>query len=149
MPFEHCSKCKRCCHIDPGYAPLEITLTAKETKTYRSICIEKNCPYLSYQGCTLGEQKPFSCKLYPLVYKPTTKEFLYDTECPVMPMYIDQLQTIGSQANQHLAFARQEIQALAKKDMDFLVRNYAVDQAYFETKKLPILTTPPKSARRV
>jgi len=145
MPFEHCSECKRCCHVDPGYAPLEITLTAKETKTYHSICIDRNCQYLGNAGCTLGEQRPFSCKMYPLVYKPTTQEFLYDTECPVMPTYIRQLKKMGSQANEHLAFIQKEITALSREDVDFLERNFAIDEGYFETKKLPITSLASKS----
>jgi len=157
MPFEHCSECKRCCNVDPGYAPLEITLTAKETKTYHSICIERHCQYLGKQGCTLGEAKPFSCKMYPLVYRPATQEFLYDTECPVMPKYIGQLKTAGSQANQHLAFIQKEIKALSQNDEDFLERNFGIDEQYFETKKLPLAnisarptrsTTPTKTSKR-
>jgi len=142
MPFEHCSECKRCCNVDPGYAPLEITLTAKETKTYHSICIERHCQYLGKQGCTLGQAKPFSCKMYPLVYKPATQEFLYDTECPVMPKYIAQLKTAGSQANEHLAFIQKEIKVLSQKDEDFLERNFGIDEQYFETKKLPLANIP-------
>ena len=147
MPFEHCSECKRCCNVDPGYAPLEITLTAKETKTYHSICIERHCQYLGKQGCTLGEAKPFSCKMYPLVYRPATQEFLYDTECPVMPKYIDQLKTAGSQANQHLAFIQKEIKALSQNDEDFLERNFGIDEQYFETKKLPLANIPTRPTR--
>ncbi len=147
MPFEHCSECKRCCNVDPGYAPLEITLTAKETKTYHSICIERHCQYLGKQGCTLGEAKPFSCKMYPLVYRPATQEFLYDTECPVMPKYIGQLKTVGSQANQHLAFIQKEIKALSQNDEDFLERNFGIDEQYFETKKLPLANIPTRPTR--
>ena len=147
MPFEHCSECKRCCNVDPGYAPLEITLTAKETKTYHSICIERHCQYLGKQGCTLGQAKPFSCKMYPLVYRPATQEFLYDTECPVMPKYIGQLKTAGSQANQHLAFIQKEIKALSQNDEDFLERNFGIDEQYFETKKLPLANIPTRPTR--
>ncbi len=147
MPFEHCSECKRCCNVDPGYAPLEITLTAKETKTYHSICIERHCQYLGKQGCTLGQAKPFSCKMYPLVYRPASQEFLYDTECPVMPKYIDQLKTAGSQANQHLAFIQKEIKALSQNDEDFLERNFGIDEQYFETKKLPLANIPTRPTR--
>ena len=147
MPFEHCSECKRCCNVDPGYAPLEITLTAKETKTYHSICIERHCQYLGKQGCTLGQAKPFSCKMYPLVYRPATQEFLYDTECPVMPKYIGQLKTVGSQANQHLAFIQKEIKALSQNDEDFLERNFGIDEQYFETKKLPLANIPTRPTR--
>jgi hypothetical protein len=78
--------------------------------------------------------------MYPLVYKPSTQEFLYDTECPVMPKYIGQLKIAGSQANEHLAFIQKEIAVLSRTDEDFLERNFGIDEQYFETKKLPMST---------
>jgi hypothetical protein len=89
--------------------------------------------------------------MYPLVYRPATQEFLYDTECPVMPKYIGQLKTAGSQANQHLAFIQKEIKALSQNDEDFLERNFGIDEQYFETKKLPLAnipTRPTKTSKR-
>jgi hypothetical protein len=80
--------------------------------------------------------------MYPLVYKPATQEFLYDTECPVMPKYIAQLKTAGSQANEHLAFIQKEIKVLSQNDEDFLERNFGIDEQYFETKKLPLANIP-------
>jgi Fe-S-cluster containining protein len=141
MPFDYCSECKRCCNVDAGYEPLEITLTAKETKAFHSICIQTSCEYLGNKGCTLGDKKPYSCKMYPLVYNPSSQELLYDTDCPIMPKYIAQLRSKDSEASNHLLSIQNSIALLTKVDIDFLDRNFAVDQEYFEIKKLPIPST--------
>lgn len=141
MPFDYCAQCKRCCHVDAGSPSLEITLTAAEIKTHHAICIERRCPQLGAQGCRLGTQKPFSCQMYPLVYEPRTERYFYDTECPVMPRYIEQLKSPRSVASRHLRQIQRTIQALRQLDFDFLVRNYAVDHDYFVTKALPIPKT--------
>ena len=138
MLFDYCSECKRCCNIDAGYEALEITLTAKESKIFHSICIQTSCEYLGNKGCTLGDKKPYSCKMYPLVYKPSSQEFLYDTDCPIMPEYIAQLTSKDSEASNHLLAIQKSITSLTKVDIDFLDRNFAVDEGYFEIKKLPI-----------
>ena len=137
MPFDYCAECKRCCNVDPGYSALEITLTAAEIKTHQSICIDRHCSHLSNSGCNLGEQKPFSCQMYPLVYEPIGQSFFYDTECPVMPLYIEQLQSNRSEASRHLRHIKKTIKSLSQVDLDFLARNYSVDQDYFAIEPLP------------
>ncbi len=139
MPFDHCAECRRCCFVEQGYPPLEISLTKKDKKNYGSICIETNCPQLGPQGCTLGDAKPFSCKLYPLAYNPVAKQMFYDVDCPLMPEYIRQLKDVESEASQHLASCKKEIAELEKTDGKFLKSNFAVDSDYFELKRLPIL----------
>jgi hypothetical protein len=138
MPFERCAECRLCCHVEAGYPPLEVTLTAKEKTNFGSLCIETNCENLGAAGCTLGESKPFSCKLYPLSYNPVAKRFHYDRDCPLMPDYIDQLSNPKSVASMHLNEVRQEIKDLEEKDPDFLKTNHAVDVDYFNLEKLPI-----------
>lgn len=137
MPFHQCAECQRCCHVDPAYPPLEITLTAKEKNSIGDLCMQGNCEYLGPQGCVSGDAKPFSCKLYPLAYNPKTDVFYYDVECPLMPEYIDQLHDADSVASQHLSAMRSQIDLLAKSDLSFLRRNYSVDRDYFELKRLP------------
>ena len=137
MLFDYCSTCKRCCHIDPGYPPLEITLTVNEKKEYKSICIENECSHLTDAGCNLGEKKPFSCQMYPLVYEPNKKKFFYDVECPLMPEYINQLKLPNSEANNHLNFIKKRIKHIQQEDFNFLERTYAVDIEYFDIKTIP------------
>jgi hypothetical protein len=75
--------------------------------------------------------------MYPLVYEPIRQSFFYDTECPVMPRYIEQLQSNRSEASRHLRHVKKTIKALSQVDLDFLARNYAVDQDYFAIEPLP------------
>ena len=137
MLFDYCAECRLCCHVEDGYPPLEVSLTRKEKAQHERICIETNCRHLAATGCTLGEDKPFSCKLYPLAYNPSERRFYYDTECPLMPEYLRQLNDDQSDATQHLKQMRSEINALEKSDAKFLTANFAVDQDYFELNTLP------------
>ena len=138
MPFDHCAECRRCCDIEQGYPSLEISLTKKETQRYGSICIETQCIHLGPAGCTLGDDKPFSCKLYPLSYDPDSKKIYYDTDCPLMPEYIRQLKDQHSEASQHLAACKKEFARLEKSDAAFLKGNFEVDSDYFDLKRLPV-----------
>lgn len=138
MPFDHCAECRRCCYVEQDYPPLEISLTRNEKKKFGGICIETQCPNLGSSGCTLGDDKPFSCTLYPLAYDPEARSFYYDTECPLMPEYIRQLKKADSEAARHLAACKKEIARLEKSDSRFLTGNFAIDADYFDLRKLPI-----------
>lgn len=138
MLFDGCAECRRCCHVDAGYPALDITLTKTEKKLYKSVCIETSCKHLGSAGCSLGDAKPFSCKLYPLTYNPTSRDFFYDIECPLMPEYSRQLGDPASDASLHLSLVSAEIKRLHKSDSQFLKNNFAVDIDYFELKKLPV-----------
>ena len=126
MPFDHCAECRRCCFVEAGYPALEITLTKKEKKDLGSVCIDTNCVHLGPVGCTLGDRKPFSCTLYPLAYNPTRREIYYDTDCPVMPEYIRQLNDSASEASLHLAKCKSELTRLEKTDRGFLKNNFEI-----------------------
>jgi len=135
--FDHCAQCRRCCNTEQGQAPLEITLTASESKTLGQFCLDGDCKYLGTQGCTLGEEKPFSCSLYPLSYNPKSRRFSFDTECPLLDTYFEQLSSPKSEASQHLAQMTQKVQELELKDPAFLRTNFEIDLDYFELKQLP------------
>lgn len=137
MLFDHCADCRRCCNVDSGHPPLEVSLTKAETKRFKSICIEDNCEHLGDQGCTLGPKKPFSCTLYPLAYSPKSKEFYFDTDCPLMPKYFRQLKNSQSEASTHLATMQLMIKKLQKTDTLFLKKNHEIDVDYFNLKKIP------------
>ncbi len=137
MLFDHCAECRRCCNTEQGQAPLEITLTATEADQIGEFCLDGNCQYLGDKGCTLGSKKPFSCTLYPLSYNPKSRSFSFDTECPLMPEYFEQLSNPASEASQHLDLVAKQIQKLEKIDPEFLQTNYEIDIDYFDLKKLP------------
>ena len=138
MLFDHCAQCQRCCHVDEDYPPLEVTLTQKEKKVYGSVCIETHCAHLGPVGCQLGDDKPVSCKLYPLSYEPNTRSFHFDVECPLKSTYFEQLAQPASEASLHLSKMAQVIQKLEKSDPAFLETNYAIDIDYFELEALPV-----------
>ena len=132
MLFDHCAQCQRCCHVDPGFPPLEVTLTKQEKKGLGSVCIENSCEHLGATGCTLGDAKPFSCKLYPLAFNPKTKAFFFDTDCPLMPAYQSQLQDPASEASNHLKHMSEGLAGLTATDPFFLRANYRIDSYYFD-----------------
>jgi Fe-S-cluster containining protein len=138
MLFELCAQCQRCCHVDPGYPPLEVSLTQAETKHHGRICIESACTHLGPQGCSLGEDKPLSCKLYPLSFEPESRTFHFDVECPLKAPYFEQLADPSSQASAHLSQMVQAIVQLERTDSPFLHSNYAIDADYFELEALPV-----------
>jgi len=148
MLFEYCAECRRCCNVEEGQPALEVTLTDTEQKKFGSICIEDNCTHLGNEGCSLGDEKPFSCSLYPLSFNPHSREFFFDNECPLMPTYITQLADKGSEASAHLDSITQKILKLETTNGDFLVENHAVDIDYFELIKLPHAALPTRSAKK-
>jgi Fe-S-cluster containining protein len=135
--FDHCAVCQRCCNTEQGQPPLEITLTRSETKRLGQFCVDGDCTYLAQSGCTLGDKKPLSCSLYPLSFNPKSRQFSFDTECPLMDTYFKQLSDPSSEASSHLSKMTQKIQKLEKQDPAFLQANYEVDIDYFDLKKLP------------
>ena len=148
MLFDHCAQCQQCCRIDAGHPPLDVSLTASETTRLGSVCIEDNCTNLGPQGCVLDQDKPFGCTLYPLSYNPHSRDFFYDSECPLMPTYIAQLADTSSEASQHLHQMRQTIAVLEQEEPDFLLHNHMVDIDYFDLLKLPEQAPPPSQGPR-
>jgi hypothetical protein len=148
MLFEYCAECRRCCNVEEGHPPLEVTLTDTERKRHGSICIEDKCTHLGNEGCTLGSDKPFSCSLYPLSFNPHAREFYFDTECPLHETYVGQLADKGSEASAHLASITDHILKLEKTNSDFLVENHAVDIDYFDLIKLPHQALPKRPAKK-
>jgi Fe-S-cluster containining protein len=124
--------------VDEGYPPLEVSLTQLETKQHVRICIENACSHLGPQGCELGEDKPLSCKLYPLSFEPQSRTFHFDVECPLKLAYFEQLNDPASQATQHLTQMVAAVSQLEKSDPEFLKHNFAIDADYFELEPLPI-----------
>jgi len=138
MLFDHCAECQRCCHVDAGYPPLEVSLTQLETRQHVRICIENACTHLGTEGCELGDDKPLSCKLYPLSFEPQSRTFHFDVDCPLKVPYFEQLKDPASQASQHVSQMVSAVRQLEKSDPDFLKNNYAIDADYFELEALPI-----------
>ena len=141
MLFDYCSQCQSCCRVEQGYPELEITLSHSERRRVGRLCIETSCDYLGPTGCTLGDDKPFGCQLYPLSYDPKTKHFFFDAACPLMPVYRQQLTDPHSEASAHLSKMTTVIQQFAVDEPSFLRRNFQVDADYFDIEPLlPVQT---------
>jgi Fe-S-cluster containining protein len=136
MLFDHCAECQSCCRIDAGFPPLEITLSKVEKQGMGSLCISTTCEFLGAAGCTLGDDKPFGCQLYPLAYNPKTQDFFFDAACPLMPTYRQQLSDPDSEASQHLSRMTAAVQQLAADEPSYLRRNFRVDSEYFDIQPL-------------
>ena len=137
MLFDLCAQCRRCCVVDPGHPPLDVSLTRQEEARLGSVCIETRCVHLGDHGCKMGKTKPFSCSLYPLSYNPHERHFYFDTECPLLPTYTEQLEDPQSEAALHLASITQEVLRLERDEPDFLDKNHKIDIDYFDLIKLP------------
>jgi len=142
MLFDHCAQCRGCCHVDAGYPALEVTLTAVEKKKHGSLCIETRCQNLGDAGCTLGDDKPFSCQLYPLSFNPKPGGFLFDVDCPLMPEYQRQLQHPASEASAHFGLMAAELKRLVQVDPGFVRKNFKVDEYYFDLQALKLAAEP-------
>ncbi len=74
-----------------------------------------SCRFINESGCTLGDTKPFQCRLYPLL-------FLYDGSLGVDPActysgeYLSQLSDPGSDARSHFEAMKKEAKDLTKKE---------------------------------
>jgi hypothetical protein len=85
----------------------------------------------------MGEHKPFSCSLYPLSFNPHERRFYFDSECPLLPTYVEQLGDNHSEASQHLTSITREILRLEQDDPGFLLRNHEIDIEYFDLVDIP------------
>ena len=137
--FDHCAKCQSCCNVDAGYGTLEITLTQEEAAAHQNLCIEDTCTHLGGQGCKLGDDKPLSCKLYPLSFDHKAKQYYFDAACPLLPEYRRQLKDPDSDAALHFKKMDHLLMRLIDTDADFLKRNHEIDLDFFE---LTPLATP-------
>jgi Fe-S-cluster containining protein len=136
--FDHCAECQSCCHVDAGYGSLEITLTQTEAAVHQQLCIEDKCTHLGAQGCQLGDDKPLSCKLYPLSFDHEAKKYYFDAACPLLPEYKRQLKNPDSDAAQHMKKMDHLLMQLMDTDTDFLKRNREIDLDFFEL--MPLAT---------
>ncbi len=136
--FDRCASCQRCCHIDPGYGPLEVTLTQSEQHRLGSVCIETQCPHLSSNGCVLGDTKPFACSMYPLSYDPHHRQYSLDVECPLALGYLEDFADPETAAGKHLRQAMETIQHLEISEPGFLLENHSIDSEFFDLQRIPV-----------
>jgi hypothetical protein len=80
----------------------------------------------------LGDQKPLSCKLYPLSFDPASKIYHFDAACPLLPEYKRQLKDPLSEASAHMREMNKLLLDSAVADKPFLQRNREIDVDFFD-----------------
>ena len=138
MLFDHCKECRKCCHVEPGYPPLEIPLRPAERKQLGRVQVKTHCRFLGDGGCSLGQEKPYACYQYPLSFDPHTLSFYFDADCLLYDRYQQQLRQKGSEALAHLSKVAETIAQMMGTDRRFLQRNHQLDVDYFELLPLEI-----------
>lgn len=138
MLFDRCKQCRKCCHIEAGFPPLQVPLLRSEKKRWHRLVIEDECRFLGTRGCSLGDAKPFACEQYPLSYDPYEARYFFDADCPLYEQYQAELAIPGSEAELHFQAVHQRIQTIMKDQPEFLQRNFDLDADYFELLPLAV-----------
>jgi Fe-S-cluster containining protein len=123
--FERCKKCKACCrtsdrfvHINVcGHEKKLISLLKSRGLDTTEIIIPyaASCRFLGDDGCTLGKEKPFQCRLYPLLVLGDGSLGI-DPACTYSGEYISQLQGPSGEARRHLESMKKEASMLSEKE---------------------------------
>ena len=127
--FERCKKCKACCHTSDRFVHIHVCGHEKRLiERLESLGMDRqeilvpvaaSCPFLSSSGCTLGDMKPFQCRLYPLLFLRDGSLGL-DPECAYSEEYMAQLQDSASEARDHYAAMKVEASQLGDKEKSLL-----------------------------
>jgi Fe-S-cluster containining protein len=123
--FVRCKKCKACCrtsdrfvHINVcGHEKRLISLLGARGMDTEEIIVPyaASCRFLADDGCTLGGDKPFQCRLYPLLVL-GDGSLGVDPACTYSGEYISQLRDPSGDARQHLEAMKKEASMLSEKD---------------------------------
>ncbi len=70
-----------------------------------------SCRFLSDSGCTLGDMKPFQCRLYPILFLGDGSLGI-DPACASSGEYISQLKDPASDARRHFKAVKKEASLL-------------------------------------
>lgn len=127
--FERCRVCKACCRTSDRFVHIYVCghekrlmgLLASQGRDTKEILVPyaASCPYLNDSGCTLGDIKPFQCRLYPmLVLRDGTLGV--DPACTYSGEYMAQLKDASSEAWQHYSAMKKEAALLSKEEKALL-----------------------------
>lgn len=70
-----------------------------------------SCRFLGDRGCTLGDVKPFQCRLYPILFL-SDGSLGIDPACAYSGEYISQLRDPASEARRHYTDVKKEASLL-------------------------------------
>ncbi|WP_456470394.1 YkgJ family cysteine cluster protein [Caminibacter sp.] len=97
LKFNNCENCTECCKnkflapliledFEKVYEYFPIVIAKLDTfKPVMLLSTEKECPYLQDEKCSIYEQRPPACKIYP--FSPWYDSILLDLSCPGVGVY--------------------------------------------------------------
>ncbi len=136
--FKNCRECKACCRAASGFVRIYVCRHEKALirllrangcdETCITVSPSASCRFLGADGCTLGDMKPFQCRLYPLLIL-SDGSFGLDTACVHSSEYLSLLGNHSSDAWRHLEAMRKEAAILTRKERRLLSEwsRYACD----------------------
>jgi len=127
--FKNCRECKACCRSASGFVRIYVCRHEKaligllRANGMDEDCItvspSASCRFLGDDGCTLGDMKPFQCRLYPLLMLSDGSLGL-DASCTHSGGYVSLLADHSSDAWRHLEAMKREAAILTDKDRRLL-----------------------------
>jgi Fe-S-cluster containining protein len=123
--FDRCKNCKVCCYQKKGRVEVYI---CKYESTLKNYLLELNqytdkilfgpeekCKFLGEDGCSLGDIKPFQCRLFPLSLL-SDGSLGIEPLCPCSDEYLSQLHFPQSDASNHLKTMKKELFLLTEEE---------------------------------
>jgi Fe-S-cluster containining protein len=94
-----------------------------------------SCRFLSDMGCTLGDMKPFQCRLYPILFL-SDGSMGIDPACTYSSEYLSQLNDPASEARRHFKAVKKEASLLGDDEKRALAdwSRYVCDVVRLEEK---------------
>lgn len=78
-----------------------------------------SCRFLNERGCSLGDMKPFQCRLYPLLFL-SDGSLGVDPACTYSGEYLSQLQDASSDVRRHFEAVKKEASLLSDDEKRLL-----------------------------
>ena len=123
--FERCKACKACCKTSDRFVHIHVCGHEKQLieqlntagSDIKDIIVPfaANCRFLSVDGCTLGDIKPFQCRLYPLLFL-GDGTLGVDPACTFSGEYISELKDPSSDASRHFDAMKGEASHLGEDE---------------------------------
>lgn len=127
--FERCERCRACCRTSDRFVHIHvcghearlIERLADLGRDTREIMVPyaASCTFLGDRGCTLGDLKPFQCRLYPVLLL-NDGSLGVDPACTVAREYLAQLHVASSDARRHFERMKAELVMLNGREKELL-----------------------------
>ena len=142
--FERCKQCRACCRTSDRFVHIyvcghekrlidHLASMGRDTKDI-TVSYGSSCPFLTETGCSLGDMKPYQCRMYPILVLPDGALGV-DPACTFSEEYLTQLQTACSDAWLHFDAMEKEALQLSDKEKTLLAEwsRYVCDVVVVKT----------------